>query len=92
MPSSAPRIDSRLVAAIARFDKPGWYIADTHRAIGLVAEHLGLSRPSYQQTRVIVHQLRRRRRDPSVGQVLLDIAFRVKPPDALLDALSGTPY
>ena len=90
MPASAPRIDSRLVAALARLDKPGGPIAETHRALGLIAEHLGFSRPSYQQVRVIVHELRERRRDPSIGEVLLDIAFRVKPPEALLEFLDYT--
>ena len=92
MPASAPRISECLVAAIAKLDKPGRPIADVHRGVGEIAELIGLHRPSYQQVRVIVHHLRDRRRDPSLGQVLLDISFRVKPPEAILDALSGTPY
>jgi hypothetical protein len=71
-------------------DKPGRPIAETHRLVGLLADQLGLTRPSYEQTRVIVHSLRNARRDPEVGQVLLDIAMRVRPPEALLDVLAGT--
>jgi hypothetical protein len=88
--AAAPRISPRLVAAIAKLDKPGRPIADTHRSVGEIAELIGLYRPSHQQVRVIVHELRARRRDPSLGQVLLDITFRVKPPEALLQYLDYT--
>jgi hypothetical protein len=88
--AAAPRISPRLVAAIAKVDKPGRVIAETHRAVGEIAELIGLHRPSYQQVRVIVHELRARRRDPSLGKVLLDITFRVKPPEALLQYLDYT--
>jgi hypothetical protein len=37
---------------------------------------------------VVVHLLRARKRHPGVGDVLLDIAFRVRPPEALLDVLT----
>jgi hypothetical protein len=83
--ASAPRIDERLVAALARLDDPTLPIAETNRRLGLVAEALGLCRPSYQQVRVIVHLLRSRNRSPQVGQQLLELSFRVKHPNALLD-------
>jgi hypothetical protein len=63
-------------------------IADTHRRLGTVADELGIPRPSYQQTRVTVHLLRAQRRHPGIGEVLLDIALRVRPPEAILDALT----
>ena len=88
---AAPRIDSRLIAALARLDAPGTPIADTHRKLGLVADHLGIPRPSYEQARVTVHAIRAAQKDPLVGKVLLDIAFRVRPPEALLDVLTSTP-
>jgi len=84
---AAPRIDSRLVAALSRLDDGKRPIAETHRRLGLVAEHLNLSRPSYEQVRVLVHLLRAGRTGSEIGQALLDIAFRVKPPESLLDAL-----
>ena len=61
-----------------------------HRDRGRVAEHLGLCRPSYEQTRVVVHALRAGRRSSGIGEALLDVAFRVRPPDAVLDVLAGT--
>jgi len=88
---SAPRLDTRLVAAIERFDDPRRPIAETNRQIGLVAETIGLPRPSYEQVRKIVHAQRAGRRGGSeIGPVLLDIAFRAAPPEALLDVRAGT--
>lgn len=86
--TAAPRIDERLVAALARLDDPTFPIAEINRRLGVVAEGLGLTRPSYQQVRVIVHQLRSQSRSPRVGETLLEISFRVKPPTAILDALA----
>ncbi|HXV95894.1 MAG TPA: hypothetical protein VD695_05045 [Gaiellaceae bacterium] len=89
MTSSAPRTDVRLIAAIERLDDPVVRIAETNRRVGLVAEALGLPRPSYEQVRRIVHAARRRGRLPTTGDVLLDIAFRTRPPTAFGDHLAG---
>jgi hypothetical protein len=83
----APKIDEKLVGALARLDDPTLPIAEINRRIGVVAEHLGLVRPSYQQVRVIVHELRRNERSPKLGETLLEIAFRSRPPSAFLDYL-----
>ncbi|MGE5272494.1 MAG: hypothetical protein ACM3QU_01810 [Verrucomicrobiota bacterium] len=91
MPAAAPRIDVRLVAAIALVDDPGRPMAETNRRIGALAEDLGLSRPSYEQVRHLVKRHRRGRLDPTIGKILLEIAFRSRPPEALLDYLAGTP-
>jgi hypothetical protein len=88
--SSAPRIDTRLVAAAELLDDRKVPIAETNRRVGEVAEALGLTRPSYENVRRVVHEARRRGRLPSTGEVLLDIAFRVRPPMALGDHLTGT--
>jgi hypothetical protein len=88
---SAPRLDIRLIAAIERLDDPRRPIAETNRQIGLVAETIGLPRPSYEQVRKIVKAQRAgQRHSPEIGPVLLDVAFRVAPPEAVLDALAGT--
>jgi hypothetical protein len=86
----SPRTDVRLVAAIERLDRPDVPIAETWRRVGVLAEHMGLLRPSYQQVRRIVHDSRRRGRRPTAGDVLLDIMFRTKPPQAAIDYLAGT--
>jgi hypothetical protein len=71
--------------AIARLDRPGRPIAETNRLLGVVAEHIGCPRPSYQQVRVVVHALRAGRRRNEVGRLLLDIAFRVRPATAIVE-------
>lgn len=89
MTVSAPRVDSRLIAALEKLDKRGRPIAETNRRLGRIADRLGLTRPSYEQVRVLVHQIRRQRRGPSTGEVLLDIAFRTRPPHAIGEHLAG---
>ena len=89
MVQCAPRIDARLVGAIARIDDGRRPIAETYREVSVIAEKLGLARPSYEQVRIVLHQLRARKRDPAIGQILLDISFRRRPPEALLHAVSG---
>jgi hypothetical protein len=88
--ASAPRIDSRLLAALLRLDDGSRPIAELHRHLGEVAEWLRVPRPSYEQVRVIAKAQRDRPLYAGTGEVLLDIAFRARPPGALLDALSGT--
>ena len=90
MTCAAPRVDSRLVAAIERLDDTTVPIAETNRRVGEVAAVLDLPKPSYEQVRTIVHQTRRQGRRPGIGHVLLEIAFRARPPTALGDYLVGT--
>jgi hypothetical protein len=74
---------------MVRFDKPSVPIAETCRQVGREAERLGLPRPSYERIRELVHEARRLRRGPSTASVLLDVAVRARPPEAVLDHLSG---
>jgi hypothetical protein len=92
MASFAPRIDSRLVAALRLLDDTRRPIAETNRRLGEVAVHLGIPRPSYEQVRTLVHALRASGPPPqaAIGELLLDIAFRVRPPVALVEVLAGT--
>jgi hypothetical protein len=89
MPTIAPRISPRLLEAIVRFDDKTVPIAETCRRVGREADRLGLTRPSYQRVRVLVHQSRMLRRGPTTASVLVDVAFRVRPPEAIADHLSG---
>ncbi len=91
MLAAAPRIDSRLVAAVPLLDAGSHPIAETNRRIGVLAGDLGLPKPSYEQIRTLVKQHRRGRLRPTAGRVLLDIALRVRPPTALLDYLADVP-
>jgi hypothetical protein len=86
----APRISLRLLAAIERLDDRSVSIAEVCRRVGAEAERLGLPRPSYQRIRVLVQEARRRRMEPDTVDVLLDVAWRARPPEAVLDHLAGT--
>ena len=81
----APRLHPSLLASLARLDSPHRPIAETNRLLGEVAELIGVPRPSYEQTRVYVHEHRRRRLAPGAGDVLL--ALMSPAPKLALDRL-----
>jgi hypothetical protein len=85
----APRISPRLRAEIERLAETSLPAADITRAVGAKAEQLRLNRPSYEQVRRLVVEHRNRPRYPSTTEVLLDVAFRVRPPDAVTKHLAG---
>jgi hypothetical protein len=58
--SAAPRYDAQLVRAIARVDDPSVPIAETVRRLGVVADELGVPRPSYVHMRLYVAEHRER--------------------------------
>jgi hypothetical protein len=85
----APRISHRLLEALARLDDPSVPIAETNRRLGQEAVRLGLTRPSYQRVRELVHQQRRINRGPTTARVLAEIALRARAPAELLDHVAG---
>jgi hypothetical protein len=91
MPRLAARITDRLYKRLLELDDERVPIAETYRRVATEAERLGLTRPSYERIRVLVHQSRRwrRSRGPSTTSVLVDVAFRLRPPEAVLDQVSG---
>lgn len=78
-----------LLEALVKADGPSVPIAETCRRVGREADRIGLARPSYERVRLLVHESRRIRRGPSTASVLADVAFRVRPPEAVLDHISG---
>ena len=76
----APRISPKLIAALARVDDERVPIAGTWRRVGAAADRLGLPRPSYNRIRVLVHELRRRRRRSEPVDVVLAVGVRMRPP------------
>jgi hypothetical protein len=89
--SFAPRISPRLLGALVRLDDPKVPIAEVNRRLGEEATQLGLPRPSYQRVRELVHASRRlHRHGPSTIRVLWDVANQFRPPEAILEHLSGT--
>jgi hypothetical protein len=87
--TAAPRISRRLIEELVRLDDERVPIAETYRRVAAEAERLGLTRPSYQRIRELVHQSRQLRRGPSTASVLLDVTVRARPPDAFLEHISG---
>ena len=86
----APRISRRLVEAIVRFDDRSQPIAETYRQVGAEAERLGLTRPSYQRIRELVHLARSIRRGSTADDWLrLLLAMQRKSPHELIEALRG---
>jgi len=90
MSRAAPRLDARLIAATAKFDDGHCPIAETYRRVAGLAERIGLPRPSYESIRRLAHQIRAGKRQPGIGEVLLDIDLRRRPPEAIIGALAGT--
>jgi hypothetical protein len=74
----APRISGKLLEAIVRLDDRGRPIAETYRLVGLEADLLGLTRPSYQRVRVLVHEVRSMRPRLRVSDVLNLIVMPVR--------------
>ena len=89
MVTSAPRISRRVLESLVRFDDPVVPIAETYRRVAYDAERMGLTRPSYEQIRVLVHRSRRIRKRPTTTDVLLDISFGARSPEELLDHVAG---
>ena len=90
MVDAAPRIDSRLLAALVRLQRRDRSIAETNRRLGELAESLGLPRPSYERVRALIHEHRRRPIRLHAGEILLEIALQTRPPEAFVDFMAGT--
>jgi hypothetical protein len=92
MLSFAPRIAARLREEIELQSRRSVPIAEMNRCVGEAAAAAGLYRPSYEQVRVLVHEARRARRPsrPSVATLAVDVAFRVRPPEALFLHLAAS--
>jgi hypothetical protein len=87
VPDAAPRIGVTLLAAIERLDDETVPIAEVHRRVATLAGEIGLSRPSYEQIRTLVHEHRHQGLAPTAGRIVLDVALKKRPPHALLDLL-----
>ncbi len=87
MTTIAPRIPIRLLDEIERLSKRQLPIAEINRRVGRAAWRMSLPRPSYERVRVLVHAARRLRRlgPKAFAAVAYEVAFRIRPPIALLD-------
>jgi hypothetical protein len=86
MYTAAPRLDDRLLDAIARVDDGEVPIAETYRRIREASADLELPRPSYERVRQHVHVVRRRKeRARSRRETLIGVALYTKPLQALYE-------
>jgi hypothetical protein len=83
----APRFPARLLDEVERLSRQRLPIAEINRRVGHAAWRMSLPKPSYEQVRVLVHAARRLRElNPKTYTALAyEVAFRVKPPAALVD-------
>jgi hypothetical protein len=93
MVTIAPRIPPRLLDEIERQSRRRLPIAEINRRVGRAAWQMSLPRPSYERVRVLVHVARRLRRlnPQSVATLAYEVAFRVRPPLALVERLGEGP-
>lgn len=84
MVRAAPLIDVRVVRFVRRFEPRAATIADVVRAAGRYCEGIGITRPSYEQIRVLVHTARERReRRRAAAKILVEVDLRARPPSDL---------
>jgi hypothetical protein len=89
---SSVRLSQRQFERLVGLESERLPIAEIHRRWACWAVENGLTRPSYERTRTLVHELRRfRRHQVRTRDVLLDIAFRHRDPRDLEAHLSGLP-
>lgn len=86
----APPLSNELLSALDSADDGRVAIAEINRRVGAAAERLGKLRPSYELVRLTVLERRLRRSESGLLQVAVDVAFRVRPPEAIVDYLAGT--
>src|SRR5918992_1338863 len=89
MPRSAARLSRELHDLILELAASPARVAEICRGVGARADELGIARPSYERVRTLVHRARERGGEPSTTGVLFDVAVRARPPEALLDHISG---
>ena len=77
---AAPPMDIRVVRFVRRFESRAASIADVVRAAGGFCERMGITRPSYESIRVLVHDARdRRERRRAAAQLIVDVDLRARP-------------
>jgi hypothetical protein len=77
---SAPTIDSRLRRLARRLSRRSLSAAAIHREIGRYAGLVGVTRPSYEQVRILVNHARlERAARRATAQLLLEVDLGVRP-------------
>ena len=89
MTRSGPRIAQPLLEVLPRLDDGERPIAEVYRRLGVEADARGLTRPSYERVRVLVHELRaidrRRHAGPSIAQMVWEVGAGSRAGPSLID-------
>jgi hypothetical protein len=89
---SSVRLSQRQFERLVDLDNTRMPIMEIHRRWAGWAVENGLTRPSYERTRTLVHELRKlRRHQVRTRDVLFEIAFARRDPRDLETHLSGLP-
>jgi hypothetical protein len=92
MTASAPRIAQPLLEALPRLDDGTRPIAEICRLLGAEADSRGLTRPSYERVRALVHEFRaidgRRTRGPSVARMMWEVGAGARAGTSLTDNMA----
>jgi hypothetical protein len=85
--SAGPRIAYELLVHLERIDDPSLPIAEINRRLGRFAEARGLTRPSYERVRELIHLVRvlKPRRGPSLVWMMLETSAGVRGAGSLID-------
>jgi hypothetical protein len=75
---------------LERLSREKLSIAEINRCLGLRAAEDGVPRLSYSRVRQLVHNERDRYREPSWGELLLDVDLRLRDPIVLLQKAAGS--
>jgi hypothetical protein len=88
----ATRLPARLFDLIERLAEHPLSIAEINRLVGAEAERVGVTRPSYERVRELVHEARwLGKGHPSLGSTVLDVATRTRSHAAYLELAARGP-
>jgi hypothetical protein len=93
MVTGASRLSPKLLKELGRVDDGTVPIAEVCRRIGSLAEQYGLTRPSYERVRVLVHIAREERRSVGVSdlRLLLEGGFALRTLSDTLNQVRRSP-
>lgn len=88
----ASRLSPRLFDFIERLAERPLSSAEINRLVGAEAERIGITRPSYERVRELVHEARwLKNGHPAVGRALLDVATRTRSHAAYVELAARGP-
>jgi len=88
----ASHFSPRLLDEVESLSGQSLPIAEINRRVGTTAQRLGVTKPSYERVRQLVHEARELRRGwTSAMEILLDVATRARSPRAYEELVTRPP-